>query len=487
MAAEASVEPVFVVGRYALYDPIAAGGMATVHYGRLRGPVGFARTVAVKRLHPELARNPEFVSMFLDEARLAARIRHPNVVQTLDVVAEDGELFVVMEYVQGESLARLLRDLGGHSTRIPHRIVASILSGALMGLHAAHEARDEQGARLGLVHRDVSPHNILVGADGLSRVLDFGVAKAAGRVHTTREGKVKGKLAYMAPEQIQSGQVTREADIYSASVVLWETLTGRRLFHADNQTTVLARILAGNVTPPSQALPDLPKGYDAVVAKGLARVPSERFKDAREMAMALEAVDGVESAAQVSAWLESMAGKVLEERAERIACIERGSDVSNLSEFQAELAATGGASASRSGVISVKPSARASRSRKRLFAVAGVLGALLVLGIGLLAIRNLRQPDVTVEALPGRAEGAAAALPARALVKEPATPTADPEPAASADSADSAAVPKPENEIVKSPRKPVSAWRPPKPTTSTKSTKSGQKKGSPFDGLGGRL
>ncbi|HMR78330.1 MAG TPA: protein kinase, partial [Polyangiaceae bacterium] len=119
MAAEASVEPVRVVGRYALYDSIAAGGMATVHYGRLRGPVGFARTVAIKRLHPELARDPEFVSMFLDEARLAARIRHPNVVQTLDVVAEDGELFVVMEYVQGESLARLLRDLSGHSERIP--------------------------------------------------------------------------------------------------------------------------------------------------------------------------------------------------------------------------------------------------------------------------------------------------------------------------------------------------------------------------------
>ena len=130
MAAEAPVDPVRVVGRYALYDPLAAGGMATVHYGRLRGPVGFARTVAIKRLHPELARDPEFVSMFLDEARLAARIRHPNVVQTLDVVAEDGELFLIMEYVQGESLWRLLRSLAERKETIPHRMVAAIMSGA---------------------------------------------------------------------------------------------------------------------------------------------------------------------------------------------------------------------------------------------------------------------------------------------------------------------------------------------------------------------
>lgn len=480
MAAEASVEPVRVVGRYALYDSIAAGGMATVHYGRLRGPVGFARTVAVKRLHPELARDPEFVSMFLDEARLAARIRHPNVVQTLDVVAEDGELFVVMEYVQGESLARLLRDLSGHSERIPHRIVASILSGALMGLHAAHEAKDEQGARLGLVHRDVSPHNILVGADGLSRVLDFGVAKAAGRVHTTREGKVKGKLAYMAPEQIQSGQVTREADIYSAAVVLWEALTGRRLFHADNQTTVLARILAGNVAPPSGTVPGIPKGYDAVVAKGLARVAGERFQDAREMAMALEAVDGVESAAQVSAWLESMAGKVLEERAERIACIERGSDVSNVSELQAALAATEGASASRSGVITMKPPPAGTKNRKPLVAVAGLLGALLLVGVAVLVIRNLRQPDVSVESIPG-GDHAAASMPA---AQPPESPPPLAEPVASAALP---ATPEAASAAPAPPRKPVSAWRPPKPTTSTKSSKSGQKKGSPFDGLGGRL
>src|ERR1700729_765840 len=204
---EGSAVPVRIVGRYALYGELASGGMATVHLGRLLGPVGFSRTVAIKRLHAQFAKDPEFVSMFLDEARLAARIRHPNVVQTLDVVATEGELFVVMDYVQGESLSRLLR-ASRTVGPIPVRVASAILCGALHGLHAAHEATDEHGVPLGLVHRDMSPQNVLVDVDGSARVLDFGVAKAAGRTQTTGRGKIKGKLRYMAPEQIQ-GSVTR--------------------------------------------------------------------------------------------------------------------------------------------------------------------------------------------------------------------------------------------------------------------------------------
>src|SRR5687768_9224260 len=154
--------PLRVVGRYALYNEIAAGGMATIHLGRLLGPVGFSRTVAIKRLHPQFAKDPEFVSMFLDEARLAARIQHPNVVQTLDVVALEGELFLVMEYVQGESLSRLMRTLRAQAGRVPARIVSSIVTNVLYGLHAAHEARTERGAPLGIVHRDVSPQNVMI-------------------------------------------------------------------------------------------------------------------------------------------------------------------------------------------------------------------------------------------------------------------------------------------------------------------------------------
>ena len=243
--------PLRVIGRYALYDAIASGGMATVHLGRLLGPVGFSRTVAIKRSHPEIATDPEFVSMFLDEARLAARIRHPNVVSTLDVVALEGELFFVMDYVQGESLSRLMRASKLLEQKIPPAIACTILAGVLHGLHAAHEAKSERGEPLNIVHRDVSPQNILVGVDGIARVLDFGVAKAVGRIATTREGQIKGKLAYMAPEQL-SGDNSRQSDIYAAAVVLWEVLTGERLFQADNPGELLNLVLHRKVPAPSE-------------------------------------------------------------------------------------------------------------------------------------------------------------------------------------------------------------------------------------------
>src|SRR5215472_1683440 len=229
-----------VFGRYRLHGVIASGGMATVHYGRLLGPVGFARTVAIKRLHAQFAQDPEFVAMFVDEARLAARIHHPNVVQTLDVVMEGGELLLVMDYVPGESLAHCLRALISVRTPIPADIVSAIGCAVLHGLHAAHEATGDTGQPLLIVHRDVSPQNVLVGADGVPRLIDFGVARAEGRVQLTREGQLKGKLAYMAPEQLRgTGEVDRRTDVYAAGVVLWETLTRERLFGGDNQGLVM--------------------------------------------------------------------------------------------------------------------------------------------------------------------------------------------------------------------------------------------------------
>src|ERR1019366_2190828 len=213
------------IGRYIVYGEIASGGMATVHFGRLTGVAGFARSVAIKRLHPQYARDPDFVKMFLDEARLAARITHPNVVATLDVVSEGEDLLLVMDYVRGVSLSQLSRIMRARGERIPPLIVSGVIAGVLHGLHAAHEAKSETGQRLDIVHRDVSPQNCLVGTDGVARVLDFGVAKAAGRLQTTRDGQLKGKLSYMAPEQIHGATVTRRTDIYAASVVLWETLT----------------------------------------------------------------------------------------------------------------------------------------------------------------------------------------------------------------------------------------------------------------------
>jgi serine/threonine-protein kinase len=297
--------------------------MATVHFGRLQGAAGFARSVAIKRLHPQYAKDPDFVAMFLDEARLAARISHPNVVPTLDVVSQADELFLVMEYVRGAPLSRLVRALKQRGDRMPPRIASAIISGVLHGLHAAHEAKSETGERLDIVHRDVSPQNILVGTDGIARVLDFGVAKAAGRMQATREGQLKGKIAYMAPEQITTGIVSRKTDIYAASVVLWEVLTGRRLFSAENEAKVMSVVLDGDVDPPSKLLPMLPVGFDRVVLRGLDRDPARRFATAREMAAEVESVVGIAPPTEIGEWVESVAAEELRERARRIEEIER--------------------------------------------------------------------------------------------------------------------------------------------------------------------
>ncbi|WP_394847182.1 serine/threonine protein kinase [Pendulispora brunnea] len=313
-----------LLGRYALYGEIATGGMATIHFGRLHGDSGFSRTVAIKRLHKQFARDPEFVSMFLDEARLAALIRHPNVVPTLDVVSTEGELFVVMEYVHGESLSTLIKGETAKKQRIPPQVVGAILSGTLQGLHAAHEARDERGEPLSIVHRDVSPHNVLVGVDGAARVLDFGIAKAAGSLHTTRQGEIKGKLPYMAPEQLMGEPATRLADVYAASVCLWEALTGRRLFSGTSEADVLNKVLLDDVPPPSCYAPELSKAVDEVVLRGLSRDPRDRFPSALQMAVALERAFGrIATTHQVSQWMDRIAGPQLQERHQKVQAIEQ--------------------------------------------------------------------------------------------------------------------------------------------------------------------
>jgi len=321
--APAAVAEPIQIGRYALYNVIAQGGMAAVHYGRQVGAIGFSRTVAIKRLQARYARDDAFVSMFVDEARVAARIQHPNVVATLDVVAEKDELFLVMEYLAGESLARLQERVQASGDRIPPAIVASILSGVLHGLHAAHEANAESGQPLTLVHRDVSPQNILVGADGTTRILDFGIAKATERMHETQDGTVKGKTAYIAPEQIRRGCVDRRTDVYSAAVVLWEALTGERLYEGPNEASVFEQVLMGLVDPPSARVPELPAAFDAIVSRGMNLRPDERYATAREMALDVERAILPALPSQVAEWVRATAGDALAQRASLVAEIER--------------------------------------------------------------------------------------------------------------------------------------------------------------------
>ncbi len=295
------------IGRYEVFDLLGAGGMATVHLGRLAAADRLASVVALKRLHAGLAHDPAYVAMLLDEARLAARVRHPNAAAMLEVFEEAGEVVLVMEYVEGETLARL------HGAWKPS-IAAAIACDVLEALHAAHEARDATGKPLGLVHRDVSPQNILVGTDGLAHLLDFGIAKAAGRQQVTRDGSIKGKVGYLAPESLRGRPATRSADIYATAAVLWEMLAGTRLFDGETEAAAVVAALGGAREPPSARAPAVPAALDAVVMRGLAPLPHARFPTARAMAEAVRVASDIAAPAEVAAWLETAAPEALQAR-----------------------------------------------------------------------------------------------------------------------------------------------------------------------------
>ncbi len=226
--------------------------------------------------------------MFLDEARLAARIRHPNVVSTIDVDRSPDGLFLVMELVEGHALHSILRHLAMQRQSMPMEVALRIIIDLLEGLHAAHELKDAEGNALNLVHRDVSPQNVLVGDNGVSRITDFGVALASSRLSTTRGAGIKGKIAYLSPEQVTGQGVDRRSDIFAAGIVLWELLTTRRLFRGDNEGQTVAMLLAGPKKPPQEVVPSIPGGVGAACMKALEKDPAERFPTAIAMADALE-------------------------------------------------------------------------------------------------------------------------------------------------------------------------------------------------------
>jgi serine/threonine-protein kinase len=306
-------------GRYQVFAELACGGMAMVYLGQLEGEHGFKRSLAIKKMHAQYARDPEFRGMFLDEARLVARIRHPNVVPTLDIVSREDALLLVMDYIDGESALYLTNEAG----RIPPRIAAAIAQDALMGLHAAHELADEDGRPLGVIHRDVSPANVLVGTDGLARILDFGVAKAAGRSAPTRDGSIKGKVAYMPPEQLWGGEIDRTVDVYAMSVVLWEMLTGQNLFRGNTDVESMSRVVEQIVEPPSKYALDAGP-LDEVVLKGLSRDPSKRFATALEMAKAIDRALTPASRLEIGDWVSEVAADSLAERGELLRRMQRG-------------------------------------------------------------------------------------------------------------------------------------------------------------------
>ncbi len=296
-----------MLGRYQVIKHLASGGMAQVLLARSGGIEGFERHVVIKRIHRERATDEQTVKMFLDEARLAASLHHANVVQVHDIGQEGGEYFFAMEYIHGEDLRRLLTHVARKGEQIPLAHVVTIVAAAASALHYAHEHRG-----LGIVHRDVSPANILVGYDGTVKVVDFGIAKAALRSTETQSGTLKGKISYMAPEQCMGQSVDRRSDVFALGIVLYELLTARRLFKGSSDFLTMSQIVAGNIPNPANHRKDLPNGLADIVLRALALSPANRYSTAEELRLALDGFGLRSSTSELADYMLAVFGRRVE-------------------------------------------------------------------------------------------------------------------------------------------------------------------------------
>ena len=275
------------LGKYRLIIELAQGGMGFVYLAVAQGPAGFNKLAVIKELKPSLLEEPGFLEMFLDEARLSARLSHPNVVQTNEVSVENGRAFLAMEYLDGQSLNRVRSRLGKSRT-LPLAADVRIVAQACAGLHYAHELRDFDGTPLGVVHRDVSPHNIFVTYDGQVKIVDFGVAKALSSNHESTIGVLKGKVPYMAPEQVMGAAMDRRSDIFALGVILWEAVAGRRIWDGLRPETILARMMSSDVPQLAQAAPNADPRLVAIVERAMAWAPDNRYPTAEALQADLE-------------------------------------------------------------------------------------------------------------------------------------------------------------------------------------------------------
>jgi serine/threonine-protein kinase len=315
------------VGRYELLLPIGTGGMATVYLARIRGAGGFTREVALKLIHAHLRDLIDPSHGPLEEAKLASRIRHPNAVPVLDVGDDAFGMFLVMDYVEGDSLAGLYSAVAAKDERLPTHIGLRIVCDALAGLHAAHELRDDAGNSLGIVHRDFSPQNILVGIDGTTRLTDFGIAKATSRTHVTEPGLIKGKIRYMAPEQARAGRIDRRADVWAAGVVAWEVLAGRRLLPPGDDLEALLKVVTEDAPRLHTVRPDISPRLDDVVARALVRDIEARCPTAdelrRDLIDAFRSEGGLADATEVASFVRCFSQRKLDNRRTKVAQVLR--------------------------------------------------------------------------------------------------------------------------------------------------------------------
>jgi len=387
------------IGRYQLLARLASGGMAEIFLARQTGIGGFEKLVVVKRILPNLAREKAFVEMFLDEAVIAAQLNHPNVVQIYDLGQAGDDYYIAMEYLEGESLGHLAREGAGVHKPLSPGLSAGIIAQVCDGLYFAHTFEDENGKPLNIVHRDISPHNIIVLFNGLVKLVDFGIAKAATQMHQTQVGTLKGKLAYMSPEQCMGSEVDARSDIFSLGVVLWELLTSKRLFRRDAEPAMIRAIVDQPIPKVRDARIKVPEKLAAVADRALEKDPEKRFQSAAEMAAALRQYlrdESIEAQAeQISAYAHEVLGdrartkkKLLEEIREKgpegvsLGVLKPKSD-SLPSHSLAGQGASGGLAEAATRIRAEGDSAEYGSGRTRTSSLALLVGIVgLVLGLG---------------------------------------------------------------------------------------------------------
>ncbi|MBN8612460.1 MAG: serine/threonine protein kinase [Deltaproteobacteria bacterium] len=330
------------IGRHEILGHLAAGGMAEILLARVVGPHGFERPVVIKRILPHLATQPGFVEMFTDEARIAASIRHANVVQVYELGSDAGELYLVMEYLEGESLAGLQRRLVATRGSLEPALAAWIVAEACAGLHAAHELESAEGRPLGVVHRDVSPQNLFVGYDGTVKVLDFGIAKAADRLTATETGALKGKIGYMSPEQCSHAALDRRSDVFALGTVLAELVSGRRLFRRATQVLSIRAIVDDPIPDPLALHPSFPEPLAAIVRRALSRDRDARQASAAvmraELLAAIATLDPSAGTDALATRMQTTFATRIAEKKDMLRRLRSGSSVSRLPAADADLA-----------------------------------------------------------------------------------------------------------------------------------------------------
>jgi serine/threonine protein kinase len=301
------------LGKYEVIKYLAAGGMAEVFLAKVTGLLGFDKPVVIKRILPHLANRQDFIGMFLDEARIGMLLQHPNIVQTYDVGVANRNYFIAMEYLHGETVRSIMRTFQQGDRKMPVEHAVHIGSAVANALHYAHE-RAENGQLLGIVHRDVTPQNIMVTFDGTVKLLDFGIAKAQNRFGETRSGTLKGKLPYMSPEQCRGEELDRRSDVFSLGIMLYELTLGRRLFSGVSDFQILKQIAEGEITPPTQFDPEYPPALEAIVLHALQKSRADRYQTAREMLIDLDAFSRQERLHTSNLALSDFVGSVFKEK-----------------------------------------------------------------------------------------------------------------------------------------------------------------------------